>query len=70
MAKEKDSAQKTIDTIRRKTQRKHSAEEKIRIVPEGLRGHVLRRQNNRPGADSGEDNLTDRALPGTSTKQP
>lgn len=38
MAKEKDSAQKTIDTIRRKTQRKHSAEEKIRIVLEGLRG--------------------------------
>ena len=38
MVKEKDSAQKTIDTIRRKTQRKHSAEEKIRIVLEGLRG--------------------------------
>lgn len=38
MAKEKDSAQKTIETIRRKTQRKHSAEEKIRIVLEGLRG--------------------------------
>lgn len=37
MAKEKDSAQKTIDTIRRKTQRKHSAEENIRIVLEGLR---------------------------------
>ena len=32
MAKEKDSAQKTINTIRRKTQRKHSAEEKIRIA--------------------------------------
>jgi transposase-like protein len=38
MGKEKDSAQQTIQTIRRKTQRKHSAEEKIRIVLEGLRG--------------------------------
>jgi transposase len=38
MGKEKDSAQKTIDTIRRKTRRKYSAEEKIRIVIEGLKG--------------------------------
>lgn len=38
MGKEKDSAEQTIHTIRRKTQRKHSAEEKIRIVLEGLRG--------------------------------
>jgi transposase len=38
MGKEKDSAQKTIDTIRRRTRRKHSAEEKIRIVIEGLKG--------------------------------
>jgi transposase-like protein len=38
MGKERDSAQKTIDTIRRKTRRKHSAEEKIRIVMEGLKG--------------------------------
>ena len=38
MGKEKDSAQRTIDTIRRKTRRQHSAEEKIRIVLEGLRG--------------------------------
>jgi transposase len=38
MGKEKDSAQKTIDTIRRKTRRKYSAEEKIRIVLEGLKG--------------------------------
>ena len=38
MGKEKRSAQKTIDTIRRKTRRKHSAEEKIRIVLEGLKG--------------------------------
>ena len=34
----KASAEETIKTIRRKTQRKHSAEEKIRIVLEGLRG--------------------------------
>jgi transposase len=38
MGSEKDSAQKTIDTIRRKTRRKHSAEGKIRVVMEGLRG--------------------------------
>jgi transposase len=38
MGKDKDSAQKTIDTIRRKTRRRHSAEEKIRIVMEGLKG--------------------------------
>ena len=38
MGKEKDSAQRTIDAIRRKTRRQHSAEEKIRIVLEGLRG--------------------------------
>lgn len=34
----KASAEATIKTIRRKTRRKHSAEEKIRIVLEGLRG--------------------------------
>lgn len=34
----KASAEKTIQTIRRKTKRKYSAEEKIRIVLEGLRG--------------------------------
>lgn len=34
----KGSAEKTIQTIRRKTCRQHSAEEKIRIVMEGLRG--------------------------------
>jgi len=33
-----NSARKTIDTIKRKTHRKHSAEEKIRIVLEGLKG--------------------------------
>ena len=34
----KASAEETIRTIRRKTRRQHSAEEKIRIVLEGLRG--------------------------------
>lgn len=34
----KASAEATIKTIRRKTARKYSAEEKIRIVLEGLRG--------------------------------
>jgi transposase len=34
----KGSAEKTIQTIRRKTRRQHSAEEKIRIVMAGLRG--------------------------------
>ena len=38
MSREKNSAQRTIDTIRRETKRQHSAEEKIRIVLEGLRG--------------------------------
>lgn len=35
---EKADAEATIKTIRRKARRKHSAEEKIRIVLEGLRG--------------------------------
>ena len=34
----KDSAEKTIRNIRRKTRRHYSSEEKIRIVLEGLRG--------------------------------
>ena len=34
----KDSAEKTVRDIRRKTRRRYSAEEKIRIVLEGLRG--------------------------------
>ena len=37
MAKE-GSAEKTIRDIKRKTRRMHSAEEKIRVVLEGLRG--------------------------------
>ena len=35
---QKASAEATIKTIRRKTKRKYNAEEKIRIVLEGLRG--------------------------------
>jgi hypothetical protein len=34
----KGSAEETIRDIKRKTRRKHSAEDKIRIVLEGLRG--------------------------------
>ncbi len=34
----KDSAEKAVRDIRRKTRRRFSAEEKIRIVLEGLRG--------------------------------
>ena len=34
----KASAEETIRTIRRKTRRQHSAEEKIRVVLDGLRG--------------------------------
>ena len=34
----KDSAEKTVRDIRRRTRRHYSAEEKIRIVLEGLRG--------------------------------
>lgn len=35
---EKASADKTVETIRRNSRRQYSAEEKIRIVIEGLRG--------------------------------
>ena len=35
---QKDPADKVVRDIRRKTRRKHSTEEKIRIVLEGLRG--------------------------------
>ena len=38
MTKKKDSAEKAIRDIRRATRRQYSAEEKIRIVIEGLRG--------------------------------
>ncbi len=35
---QKDSAEKTVRDIRRATRRRFSAEEKVRIVLEGLRG--------------------------------
>ena len=38
MAKKKASVEATVRDIRRKTRKKYSAEEKIRIVLEGLRG--------------------------------
>jgi len=38
MAEQKTSAEGTVKNIRRRTHRKYSAEEKIRIVIEGLRG--------------------------------
>ena len=38
MTKKKDSADKAIRDIRRATRRRYSAEEKIRIVLDGLRG--------------------------------
>ena len=38
MAKKTESVESTVRNIRRKTRKKYSAEEKIRIVVEGLRG--------------------------------
>ena len=38
MAKKKESVESTVRNIRRNTRKKNSAEEKIRIVLEGLRG--------------------------------
>ena len=38
MAKKKASAESTVRRIRRQTRKKYSAEDKIRIVIEGLRG--------------------------------
>jgi transposase len=38
IAKKKDSAEATIRTIRRVTRKKYTADDKIRIVLEGLRG--------------------------------
>ena len=35
---QKDSAEKTVREIRRRARRRHSSEEKIRIIVEGLRG--------------------------------
>lgn len=38
MMTDKRSAEKTVRDIRRNTRKKYSAEEKIRVVLEGLRG--------------------------------
>ena len=38
--KKVSSAEETVRNIRRKTRRKYSGEEKIRIVLEGLRGEI------------------------------
>lgn len=38
MAKKKETVESTVRNIHRKTREKYSAEEKIRIVLEGLRG--------------------------------
>ena len=40
MTKQKDSAEKAIRDIRRVTRRQYLAEEKVRIVLEGLRGEA------------------------------
>jgi transposase len=40
MAKKKEKAESTVRRIRRKTRKKYSAEDKIRIVIEGLRGEM------------------------------
>ena len=46
----KGSAEKVVKDIRRKTRRQFSAEEKIRIVLEGLRGEIsiAERRDGRP----------------------
>jgi len=40
MAEKKESVEATVRTIRRVTRKKYSAEEKVRIVLEGLRGET------------------------------
>jgi len=40
MAKKKSSAEGTVRNIRRRTRKKYSTEDKIRIVVEGLRGEM------------------------------
>ena len=40
MAEKKESAESTVRRIRRNTRKKYSAEEKIRIVIEGLKGEM------------------------------
>ena len=38
MSKKSESAEQHIKSVKRRTRRKYSAEEKIRIVLEGMRG--------------------------------
>ena len=40
MAEKKETAEAAVRTIRRETRKKYSAEEKVRIVLEGLRGET------------------------------
>jgi transposase len=40
MVEKKKSTEATVRNIRRKTRKKYSAEEKIRIVLDGLRGEI------------------------------
>jgi len=40
MVEKKNTAEATVRNIRRKTRKKYSAEEKIRIVLDGLRGEI------------------------------
>ena len=40
MARKKQSAENTVKNIRRRARRKYNAEEKIRVVIEGLRGDL------------------------------
>jgi len=47
----KESAEKAVRDIRRKTRRRFSAEEKIRIVIEGLRGDTKREASTSEVAD-------------------
>jgi len=52
MAKKKEGVEKAIRDIRRATRRRYSAEEKIRIVMEGLRGAYYETQRNRQSVGS------------------
>ena len=47
--KKKVSSQKVVKDIRRRTRKKYSSEEKIRIVLEGLRGEEI--QGSSPACD-------------------
>lgn len=57
----KESAEETIKNIRRQTRRQYSAEEKIRMVLEGLRGEDGVRGSPRASTTSGPKNFWRRA---------